>query len=349
MSLHELLEQGPSVYVPVILISLLITLLAYGAFPMIYSRARSQAISSKKFTLHCYGFNFLVLAIFICINGASSGGPYVLWTGVFSAAGIKVLKDRGVLEGANTNIKTVDDKVDDHLEVNTYLSGNGYNSTGTATENDELSDSTAPGPEMEATYISQAPRTKAKERHCKKCGAVVDRKTKRCTGCGKQYPRAKVVIPITIIIVLLIASLALNTLLYLGAVGAIKQLDDEIAGLNEGIKSLEIKAEYYDEICKELSTGNIGYASDNFCASEDVIVLSKYETGRSFTLTAHWSAGGTVETTYSGSSALVSFDEDSWYSSTGITITPMRKGITAVTFSNSVDSNTFKVLIIVTD
>ena len=70
---------------------------------------------------------------------------------------------------------------------------------------------------------------------------------------------------------------------------------------------------------------------------------------RSFTLTAHWSAGGTVETTYSGSSALVSFDEDSWYSSTGITITPMRKGITAVTFSNSVDSNTFKVLIIVTD
>ena len=137
--------------------------------------------------------------------------------------------------------------------------------------------------------------------------------------------------------------------MYLGAVGAIIQLDDEIAGLNEGIKSLEIKAEYYDEICKELSTGNIGYAADNFCASEDVIVLNKYETGRSFTLTAHWSAGGTVETTYSGSSALVSFDEDSWYSSTGITITPMRKGITAVTFSNSVDSNTFKVLIIVTD
>lgn len=48
MSLHELLEQGPSVYVPVILFSLLITLLAYGAFPMIYSRARSQAISSKN-------------------------------------------------------------------------------------------------------------------------------------------------------------------------------------------------------------------------------------------------------------------------------------------------------------
>lgn len=74
--------------------------------------------------------------------------------------------------------------------------------------------------------------------------------------------------------------------MYLGAVGTIKQLDDEIVGLNEDIKSIEIKAEYYDEICKELSTGNIGYATDNFCASEDVIVLSKYETGRSFTLIA---------------------------------------------------------------
>lgn len=344
MSLHELFEQGPSVYVPVILISLLITLLAYGAFPMIYSRARSQAISSKKFTLHCFGFNFLVFVVFIFINGASSGGPYLLWTGVFSAAGIKVLKDRGVLEGANTNVKTVEDKVDDHLESSTCLSGNGYDSTGAATENEELSDSIAPGLEMETPYISHTTMTEAKARHCKKCGAIIDRKTKRCTGCGKQYPRAKVVIPITIIIVLLIASLALNALLYLGAVGAIKQLDDEITGLNENIKSLEIKAEYYDAICKELSTGNIGYAADNFCTSEGVIVLSKHETGRSFTLTANWSAGGSVETAYSGNSAKVSFDEDSWYTSTEMTITPVRNGITTVTFSNSVDSKTFKVL-----
>lgn len=34
-----------------------------------------------------------------------------------------------------------------------------------------------------------------KQIHCKNCGSIIDNATKRCTGCGKQHFRAKLVIP----------------------------------------------------------------------------------------------------------------------------------------------------------
>ena len=77
-------------------------------------------------------------------------------------------------------------------------------------------------------------------------------------------------------------------------------------------------------------------------------MVDKSETNRKFTLTANWTNGGTVSVDYSGLSAFVSFDNDSWTTSTKMTIEPWREGVTAVTFSNNVDSKTFKVIIIVT-
>ena len=97
---YELFKQGPATYVPVLLISLLITLVAYGAFPLIFARTRKAVISRKKYNLICFGFNFLVLILFIVLNGSSSAGPYALWTWVFSASGLRTLEERGVLEGS---------------------------------------------------------------------------------------------------------------------------------------------------------------------------------------------------------------------------------------------------------
>ncbi len=96
---YELFEQGPAAYVPVILVSFVVTLAAYGAFPMIFARTRKKIITKRKYNLLCYCFNILVMILFIAINGEpSSGVPYLLWTWVFSASGIKILKNRGVLE-----------------------------------------------------------------------------------------------------------------------------------------------------------------------------------------------------------------------------------------------------------
>lgn len=115
------------------------------------------------------------------------------------------------------------------------------------------------------------------------------------------------------------------------------------------ISNLKDKGSYFDDIVSDMRYGNAGYASSNFFASDSVIVVGKNDTDCKFTLTANWSNGGTVEVEYSSSAAWVSFDNDEWYTSTQMTVHPRSKGVTVVTFSNDVDSKTFKVLIIVTD
>ena len=123
-----------------------------------------------------------------------------------------------------------------------------------------------------------------------------------------------------------------------------------IATQKSKIAGLEDKAEYYDEICSFLSRGNIGYAADNFKSSDSIILVRKGETNRKFTLTAYWSNGGTVSTSYSSFLvAGVSFDNDNWSRSTTMTINPRAEGINVITFTNDVDSKTFKIMIIVTE
>ena len=97
---YEMFLQGPEVYIPIILISLVITVLAYGAFPFIYARTRKKTITKKQYNRRCHGFNLLVMFIFGILNGnISSCGPYFLWTWIFVGSGLKTLKNRGVLDG----------------------------------------------------------------------------------------------------------------------------------------------------------------------------------------------------------------------------------------------------------
>ena len=56
---YELFQQGPAAYIPVILVSLVVTVVAYGAFPFIFARARKKVITKKKYNRLCYGFNIL--------------------------------------------------------------------------------------------------------------------------------------------------------------------------------------------------------------------------------------------------------------------------------------------------
>lgn len=98
---YELLQQEPASFILAILLSLVITLVAYGAFPLIFARVRKDIIAKKEYNILCYCINFLVMMVFIAINGkASSGGAYLIWTCAFSASGLKTLKRRGVLEGS---------------------------------------------------------------------------------------------------------------------------------------------------------------------------------------------------------------------------------------------------------
>lgn len=115
------------------------------------------------------------------------------------------------------------------------------------------------------------------------------------------------------------------------------------------IAKLEVKADYYDDICAFLSGGNIGYAADNFKSSESIVLVGKTETTRKITLTAYWSSGGSVSTSNSNFLATgISFDNDNWSRTTTMTINPRSEGVSIITFTNDVDAKTFKIMIIVT-
>lgn len=95
---YEIFQQGASVYVPVILISLTITMVVYCAFPLIFAKARKSEITKKKYKLLCYGINILLCLTFALINGgATSFLPYLLWTYVFSNIGCSMLRKKRIL------------------------------------------------------------------------------------------------------------------------------------------------------------------------------------------------------------------------------------------------------------
>ena len=95
---YELFQQGAEVYIPILLLSLVITVFAYGAFPFIFAKTRNKPITKKKYRRMCYGINVAVMFLFIVINGgASNGAPYLLWTWVFTNWGTKILDVRGIL------------------------------------------------------------------------------------------------------------------------------------------------------------------------------------------------------------------------------------------------------------
>lgn len=166
---YELFQQGPATYVPIILVSLVITLAAYGAFPLILARARKKTITKRKYNLLCFCVNFLVMVLFIVVNGEpSSGGPYLLWTWVFSASGIKTLKNRGVL---------------DEFQNSDYTKTVEYNEN----EVDETvaSEKTVIVAE-EVPILKDEPRI----RFCRKCGFELIDGSEFCNGCGTAIERS---------------------------------------------------------------------------------------------------------------------------------------------------------------
>lgn len=129
----------------------------------------------------------------------------------------------------------------------------------------------------------------------------------------------------------------------------LKGKNSEITDLENKVSSLEDDAANYRTLIDAANYGNLGYAANNFRSSESIIVVGQNEKNRKFTLTANWSNGGTVSVDYDTyfPAAYVDFDQNSWSTSTKMTITPNFSGITVVTFSNDVNRQTFDIIIVV--
>ena len=115
MSYFELLQENPALFVLALLISLIVTLIVYGAFPIIFAKMRKTPITRKKYRYLCFGINIVGIIFFFLWNDNASVGPYVLWTWIFSNYGVKILEAKGLLSDVATteeeNIEVVNNKI----------------------------------------------------------------------------------------------------------------------------------------------------------------------------------------------------------------------------------------------
>jgi len=129
----------------------------------------------------------------------------------------------------------------------------------------------------------------------------------------------------------------------------VDQLNLTLEQQQQIMEDMQLTVDEYNAMHEVLGSTNLGSASYYFQATEKIIVVRKGDTNRKFTLTAHWRDGGTVDVAYSSPCATVSFDKDTWVKTVQMTVMPQEVGFTVATFSNSEDSNTFSILIVVTE
>lgn len=65
-------------------VSLSITLVAYGTFPLAFTRIRKKPIAKKTCYAICYAVNFVIWIGLIVFDLSKSPVPYILWTGIFT-------------------------------------------------------------------------------------------------------------------------------------------------------------------------------------------------------------------------------------------------------------------------
>ena len=117
MGYYELLEESFGLFLLALIIDLSITLLVYGAFPVLYARKCVTPILTKKYKRKCFGINALGIVFFFLLSGAASAAPYMLWTWVFSNYGLKKLTERGLLLDA----PIVDEPTEEQVEERKFF------------------------------------------------------------------------------------------------------------------------------------------------------------------------------------------------------------------------------------
>ena len=131
----------------------------------------------------------------------------------------------------------------------------------------------------------------------------------------------------------------------------IDELNEKISELEKNMSDSEEKVEFYDDLWFTFSDQeSYGYASNNFRVNDGIVVLKRGGNKKTITLTANFSDYVEIDSDINGISADLEWNEDEWSgSTTTLSIIPSRiiNGVTTITFSNSINNKSFKVLVIV--
>jgi len=193
MDYIELFQQDPGTIMFVLVLSLVITVVAYGAFPFIFAKTRKKPVTKKKYRWLCYGINFAVMMPFIVVNGEASGGPYLLWTWIFSRWGEGILCDRGcMLDGdylPNDPNRMVACKTCGYRDKNFF---DACPRCGHHAKKYVLVTPTSPTPRAVASQpvrTATPAKAPAQVRFCRKCGTKLAGDGNFCHICGTQIKR----------------------------------------------------------------------------------------------------------------------------------------------------------------
>lgn len=94
-----------------VIISLILTLIIYGAVPIVFAKCRTTPIYVKKYNRLCWGINFIFALLCRTISTHQSGA-YFLWTAVFNYVGKNMLSKKELLileEEPACSAKTLED------------------------------------------------------------------------------------------------------------------------------------------------------------------------------------------------------------------------------------------------
>ncbi len=177
----EVFNQGPAVYIPILLFSLIFTVFAYGVFPIIFAYARKAQITEKKYKKLCYLINVpVVLVFFIFGDGDSNLFPYFLWTFCISKLGTKILKTRGIIPNGNHfpyDINSVSvSKPSENSAYNAYSNKNPFNAYPNCDNH-----------KNRHIYLNTEPKfDDDKIRFCRICGDKLFEGSRFCRKCGTE-------------------------------------------------------------------------------------------------------------------------------------------------------------------
>lgn len=118
--------------------------------------------------------------------------------------------------------------------------------------------SPAPTQQEEKPTVAPVPQTTKpiKIKYCSKCGSAIDSKTKKCTGCGKQYFRGlrftKFSVTVIAMSLVILALAALCIFQHLNTQAAINDLQAEVSHLEQVVRNKETIIKVKDATIKRL-------------------------------------------------------------------------------------------------
>ena len=128
---------------------------------------------------------------------------------------------------------------------------------------------------------------------------------------------------------------------------ALAEYEETLAEYEDVMELAEYHIDMYDTLLTFLQEPDAGYAAEYFHSVRPVYVMHVGDAPATFTLTADFTGAVTISMSSSGYSADVGFVDSSFYDTTPVQIDPIEPGITYMTFTNSVNDLSFRVMVLV--